>query len=261
MSPLAALGGALTALVLLAGPVRAEMPDFGPLDRLLAAHVRPGTAHGIALAQVDYAAWRRDPDHARAVAVLDRFDPARLAGREERLAFWINAYNLLAIKVVLDHGVTGSIKDAGSLLRPVWGRTAGRVGGREVSLGEIEHETLRPMGEPRVHFAIVCASLSCPDLRAEAYRPERLEAQLDDQVRTFLANPAKGMSAGGVVRVSRIFDWFEDDFGGADGVLAFLRRHTPGREPPVARVAGHLDYDWTLNAVPVSDAVSGAGRP
>lgn len=247
---LSALAIAAALAVPAAAPVRAEMPDLAPLDRLLAAHVRRGTAHGIALAQVDYAAWGSDPDHARAVAALEAFDPARLAGREERLAFWINAYNLLAVKLVLDTGVTGSIKDAGSLFRPVWGRTAGRVGGREVSLGEVEHRTLRPMGEPRVHFAIVCASLSCPDLRPEAYRPERLDAQLDDQARAFLANPKKGMAGGPGVRISRIFDWFEEDFGG--GVLAFLRRHTPDRETPVARVAGFLPYDWALNAAPAA---------
>lgn len=242
-SALLALGLALA----LAAPAAAEMPDIGPLDRLLHRHVAPGTTHGIALNQVDYAAWKADPDHPRAVAALAGFDPARLATRAERLAFWINAYNLLAVKTVLDTGVTGSIKDAGSLFRPVWKRTAGVVGGREVTLDEVEHRILRPMGEPRVHLTIVCASLSCPDLRPEAYDPARLDAQLDDQARRFLANPAKGMRGAGAVTVSRIFDWFEADFGGEAGVVRFLKHHAPQADPPPARIAGYLPYDWSLN--------------
>jgi hypothetical protein len=239
----------LLAAILIALPAAAgaEPADFAALDALLHRHVRPGVREGIPLNLVDYAAWARDPDHRRAVEALETFDPARLETRAERLAFWVNAYNLLAIRVVIEHGVPGSIKDAGNLFFPVWKRTAGTVGGRKVSLDEVEHGILRPMGEPRIHFAIVCASLSCPDLRPEAYVPERLDAQLDDQVKGFLANPAKGMVGDEAVRVSRIFDWFEADFGGEAGVVRFLRAHTPGRVPPVARVAGYLPYDWSLN--------------
>lgn len=246
--PGAALAGlALAALLLLPAAAGAGMPDLAPLDGLLQRHVRPGVTGGIPLNRVDYAAWARDPDYPRAVAALAGFDPARLVTREERLAFWIDAYNLLAVKTVLDTGVKDSIKDAGSLFRPVWKRTAGVVGGRPFSLDAIENGILRPLGEPRIHFAIVCASLSCPDLRAEAYRPERLDDQLDDQVRRFLANPAKGLQGNGEVRVSKIFNWFEADFGGEAGVVRFLRAHTPDRVPPVARIGGYLPYDWSLN--------------
>jgi len=243
----AALVGVALALAW-ASPAAAEMPDLTALDGLLQRHVHPGASGGIVLNQVDYAAWARDPDHPRALAAFAGFDPARLATREERLAFWINAYNLLAIRTVIDTGVTGSIKDAGRLFSPVWKRTAGVVGGKEVTLDGIEHRTLRPMGDPRIHLAIVCASLSCPDLRPEAYVPGRIDAQLDDQARRFLANPAKGMEGSGRVRVSRIFDWFEADFGGAGGVVRFLTRYAPERHPEAVR--GYLPYDWSLNAAP-----------
>jgi len=237
---------ALAALLALPGLAGAELPDLAPLDGLLHRHVHPGTTRGIPLNRVDYAAWAADPDYPRAVAALAGFDPARLATRAERLAFWIDAYNLLAIKTVLDTGVKDSIKDAGSLFRPVWKRTAGVVGGRPMSLDAVENDVLRPLGEPRIHFAIVCASLSCPDLRAEAYRPARLEAQLDDQASRFLANPAKGMRGNGEVRVSKIFDWFEADFGGEAGVVRFLRAHGPPGAG-VTGIAGYLPYDWSLN--------------
>lgn len=227
-------------------PAAAEMPDLKALDGLLHRHVHPGATRGIPLNRVDYASWAADPAYPKALAAFARFDPARLKTRAERLAFWIDAYNLLAIRTVIDTGVTGSIKDAGGWFRPVWKRPAGVVGGRERTLDGIEHGILRPLGEPRIHLAVVCASLSCPDLRPEAYTPDRLEAQLDDQARRFLANPAKGMAGNGSVRVSRIFDWFAADFGGPEGVVRFLKRHAPGRDPE--RVAGYLPYDWSLNA-------------
>ena len=110
------------------------------------------------------------------------------------------------------------------------------------------------MGEPRVHAAIVCASTSCPSLRREAYRPERIEAQLDDAVRSWLADAGKGLRVeSDRVRLSRIFDWFAGDFAAAGGVLAFARPHLAqavrealdllGPEPRLA----YFEYDWALN--------------
>ena len=120
-----------------------------------------------------------------------------LAGERERFAFWANAYNLLAIKAVLDQYPTRSIRDGGSLLQPIWKKKVGTVAGREYALDDIEHGILRrEFKEPRVHFAIVCASLSCPDLRPEPFGAERLDAQLDEQTRAFLANPTKGLAPG-----------------------------------------------------------------
>jgi len=223
---------------------------------LLTAHVRPGTIGGTRLALVDYRAVQRDPQYAAALRALTEAQPDQLAERGDRFAFWINAYNLLAIKVVLDQYPTRSIRDGGSLLRPIWKKPAGIVAGREVSLDEVEHGILRKeFRDPRVHVAIVCASVSCPDLRAEPYDGARLDEQLDDAARRFLANPAKGLVAGPdgtSARVSSIFDWFAGDFAAGGGVPAFLRRHA---DPAVAaRLAGltrdglsYLPYDWSLN--------------
>ncbi len=240
----------LAVAVLICGaarPAAAEMPDLSALDWLLKHHVSSGERHGVALHQIDYRAWSADPAYPRALAALNRFDPARLESDAERLAFWINAYNLLAIKVVIDHQVQGSIKDAGSLFRSVWKMDAGRVGGKPVSLDTIEHHILRPMGDPRIHMAIVCASVSCPDLRMEAYAPERLDAQLYEQARLFLTNHTKGMRGTGRVTVSKIFDWFAADFGGEDGVLRFISNHLPEGAARPIRIDGYFDYDWALN--------------
>ena len=116
-----------------------------------------------------------------------------------------------------------------------------------VTLDEIEHQILRPMGEPRIHFAIVCASLSCPDLRREAFTAERLDAQLQEQTQAFLDNVSKGLQLAGTrVEVSQIFDWFEEDFDSAGGVEAFVRRY---RElPDQIRLRADIPYNWNLNA-------------
>ena len=224
----------------------AQEPDWQDYAALLAAHVGPGERAGLTLNLVDYAALAADPHYPPALAALASFPLARLDGPRERIAVFINAYNLLAIKMVVDHQPLASIKDVGNLLWPVWKRVAGSVDGAAVSLDDIEHDRLRRAGEPRVHFAIVCASLSCPDLRAEPYRAARLDAQLDAQVTAFLANPGKGLRiAGNTVRVSKIFEWFAADFDAAGGVRQFIARYHD--LPHDAKIEPTLDYDWRLN--------------
>lgn len=229
---------------------------------LLARHVRPGRIDGVALNVVDYAGLRADPLYATAVGDLAKADPDALPAQSDRFAFWINAYNLLAIRTVAEHWPLAGIRDAGSFLWPVWKRPAGVVGGRTMSLDEIEHGILRPrFADPRVHFAVVCASVSCPDLRGEPYEGPRLAEQLDDAARTFLANPAKGLRVDPKARtlaVSSIFRWFGDDFAPGGGVVAFLRAKAA---PEVAAsLAGFtdadlswIDYDWSVNAASRAD--------
>jgi hypothetical protein len=223
---------------------------------LLARHVRQGTLDGITLHLVDYAALARDPSYRKALADLAATDPDRLASDAKRFAFWINAYNLLALKTVVDLYPVDSIKDGGNFLFPIWTKPAGEAGRRKVSLDEVEHGILRKQfHDPRVHVAIVCASVSCPDLRPEPYEAARLDAQLDDQATRFLANPSKGMRLapdGRTAEVSSIFKWFAEDFAARGGVAKFLRDHAP---PELrARMSGlddgglgYLDYDWSLN--------------
>lgn len=231
--------------------------DLEGYARLLARHTR--AVADIAGTRVAYGALRRDPDWPRLVASLAAAEPAGLASREARLAFWINAYNILAIDLVVQHFPKQSIRDIGSWLRPVWKRPAGRVGGRPISLDEIENEILRPMGEPRIHAAIVCASLSCPPLARQPYRAEHLDAQLDRDVRRWLADPGKGArvdEGADILWLSPILDWFADDFQASGGVRAFVREFGP--EEVVAWLRRHgeggrirfLDYDWRLNALP-----------
>ena len=221
--------------------------DHSLFDALLKQHVAVGL--------VDYDAFARAPTFPRYLSALDAA-PVDELPVSERLAFWINAYNVLAIDVVVAHYPVASIRDAGSLLRPVWKRPAGRIGGRTRSLDEIEHGILRPLGDPRVHAALVCASTSCPSLRREPYEAARIDAQLDDALRRFLADRRKGAAfdpAAGRLLLSRIFAWFEEDFASRGGVLAFVLPRLP-EEIRAAVAAGpgavrveHFDYDWRLN--------------
>ena len=133
---------------------------------------------------------------------------------------------------------------------------AGQIGGRSYSLDEIEHEILRPMGEPRIHGAIVCASISCPSLLRTPYRAGSVGAQMDESLRAWMRHPDKGMALdreNRVLRVSKVFDWFSEDFEAAGGIRPFVTRYAPPKESawlkgdkePVS--IRYFDYNWNLN--------------
>jgi len=250
----AKLSGLLLILFLIGpGPLLANpatLPVASPwdtYDALLKTYVSDGNKHGISLTLVDYTGLKRDPRFQQVLTAIAQYPRDQLNTKDKRLAFYINAYNLLAMKVVADHWPVDSIKDIGSLFRSVWKKKAGIVMGRELALDEIENDILRPMGDPHIHFAIVCASVSCPNLRTEPYRANLLQAQFDDQVRRFLGNPEKGMrQTGGAVTLSPIFDWFEEDFETSGGVLAFIQGYRS--EVPSDVDIRYIDYDWSVNA-------------
>ncbi len=244
---------AVGLLLVTAAPAGAGRFDHDLYDRVLAGYTR--ATDDVAGVRVDYARLRTAPEWPRLLASLAAVDLAALT-EAERFALWINAYNVLAIDVVRRHWPLESIRDVGSLWSPVWKREAGVVAGRTVTLHEIEHEILRPLGDPRIHGAIVCASTSCPSLRRESFRAARLDAQLDDTLRGWLANPQKGarVAADGV-RVSKIFDWFEEDFAAGGGVLAFVRRYLADDARAALDALGpspglsYFDDDWNVNAL------------
>jgi hypothetical protein len=238
------------ALLCLAPPSHALDEDV--YADVLTRYTRP--VRDVAGTRVAYRELARSPEWRRVVASLEAADPARLEGRAEKLAFWIDAYNVLAIDWIVRNHPVESIKDLGSLLWPVWRREAGRIGGRPYTLHQIEHEIIRPLDDPRTHAAVICASTSCPALRREPWRADRLDAQLDDAMRIWMADREKGLRVEptGEVTLSRIFDWFEEDFEAAGGVLTFAARYAPEAERewlernPQARVR-YFEYDWRAN--------------
>jgi hypothetical protein len=230
--------------------------DLALYRRLLESHTRP--VGGLVEVAVDYQGLAEDPDWNRLVRQVESARPSGF-DRNERLAYWINAYNILTIDLVLKHYPVESIKNIGSFFSPVWNVEVATIEGRAVSLGEIEHEILRPIGEPRIHAAIVCASLSCPPLARTPFQADRLDADLAAAMRTWLANPKKGVRidrASNQITISKIFDWFEEDFEASGGVLAVI---APALSPEDARwieqngadaALRTFPYDWSLNDIP-----------
>ncbi len=223
--------------------------DHSAWDRLLAG----GTKDGL----VDY---RFMLEHraelgaylkAAAEARLDRLAPDHLK------SLLINAYNALTVASILEHPRVASIRE----IPGVWTGRRHRVGGFDLTLDAIEHRILRPFfRDPRVHFALNCASRSCAPLPPWAYDGERLEAQLEERARTFLSDPKNVRVEGSKLRVSRYFDWYGSDFtaggwrGAAPSIPSYVTRHAaPGVAAFIARNGGKvsiefLDYDWSLNA-------------
>jgi len=232
----------------------AEPLDAALYAALLTRHTRATT--DLAGTRVDYRGLAASADWKRLLENVGRTDASQLASREERLAYWINVYNIFAIDLVLHHYPVDSIRDIGSLFTRVWKKEAGRIRGRPYTLHEIEHEILRPMFEPRIHAALVCASLSCPALRREPWSGADLDRQLSDTLRQWLADPRKGLAVDrerDTITVSKIFEWFAADFVEQGGVLAFVTRYAPAPEVDWIELHGRdaqvhtFDYDWSLN--------------
>ncbi len=249
---------ALVALVLtFAAPAvhaASPQPATDAWDRVLHAHENRGG--------MDYAALAADRKDLDAfLGSLAAVQPKAL-GKKEALAFWINAYNAVVVQHVLERypGIQSVKKVDGffdTLTYP--------VAGQEMTLDAIEAKG-RALGDPRIHFAVVCASTSCPDLRGEAYTGARLDAQLDDQVRTFLGNQQKGLrydAKANTVWLSSIFKWYAGDFTGGSTVVAFFARgavldwvidHAPAKMAAALKAknpsVSYLDYDWSLNDRP-----------
>ncbi|HEB89322.1 MAG TPA: DUF547 domain-containing protein [Deltaproteobacteria bacterium] len=249
------------ALAITAIEARADSAiDLDLYARLLQTHTR--SVPDIVGTRVDYRALRESPEWARLVQQVHSARPSRLKTRDQKLAFWINAYNILAIDLVAKHYPVSGIKEIGSFLSPVWDREVARIEGQPYSLGSIEHGILRKMGEPRIHAAIVCASVSCPPLSRKPFRPETLDADLSAAMKAFLANRRKGFvldRRNHVVRLSKIFDWFEDDFASTGGVLASIMPHLVPEDAAWLRAHGsdatirYFDYDWSLNDLASDD--------
>ena len=240
--------------VLVPNSTMAKNFNFSNWDVLLKKYVDSDIIDGIRLNTVNYEKLQLDPLFSQLVNDLKLFLPSQLQTHKEKLAFWINVYNVFAAKIVTENYPLKSIKDIGGLFNSVWKYKAGFIGGREYTLDEIEHKILRKMREPRVHAAIVCASISCPDLATDAFRPEMLNEQLDAQMRSFLANPGKGMrmdADGKRVFLSSIFDWFNEDFESRGGVLNFIQPYVAQKDRQVLQNFNlrivYMDYNWRLN--------------
>lgn len=228
--------------------------DHSRYDAILKRHVKAF--------RVDYASLKRDAEFPVYLDALSNANPRALGSRQEQIAFWINAYNAFTLKLIIDHYPVKSIADISALGKLTaffgdspWKREFFSVGGEKLSLDKIEHDILRgTFKEWRAHFALNCASISCPPLRNEAYVGHRLDAQLDEQARNFLNDALRNVIdlPSKTLYLSKIFDWYQDDFVKAAGSLQkFLARYVDDdlREKLLTETfkIEFLDYDWGLN--------------
>lgn len=205
-------------------------------------------------------------------------------GRNEQLAFWINAYNAFTVRVILDHypietwTFKGLVVPRNSIIQipGVWKKLSWKVAGQSLTLDQMEHSIIRPnFDEPRIHFSIVCASVGCPDLRSEAFTSSKLESQLQEQAVGYLHNANKGVRFDfekNRIRVSQIFKWFTEDFviesaepdglpyqsGDAKIILNFIKAYFTDQKYQALLQSKDLDfeflsYDWSLNEFSTTD--------
>lgn len=216
-------------------------------DSLLQEHVSPE-------GKVDYYGFQRDSVRLnKYLAALGSAHPNdKNWSSDERLAYWINAYNAFTIKIMVDNYPVKSIKDIKNgipFVNTVWDIKFINIEGQNYDLNNIEHGIIRErFKEPRIHFAVNCASVSCPSLRNEAFVADKLEQQLNEQALYFINDKSKN-SIGGPDQagLSKIFSWFSGDFKAThSSVIDFINQYSEVKLSPEAKIT-YLDYDWNAN--------------
>ncbi len=228
--------------------------DHSAWDGFLSSYVRPDST---GLNRVSYGGVTPGDKQALKsyIASLEAAKPTAM-NRDAAMAYWINLYNAKTVDLILDNYPVKSITKIGRGLFSFgpWDDKVVTVEGRELSLNEIEHGILRPIwNDPRIHYAVNCASIGCPNLAASAWDSGNLAGMLDQAARSYVNHPRGAAVENGRLIVSSIYDWYKVDFGGTDaGVIAHLKQYaSPDLAAALAGVNGISNdrYDWALNEV------------
>jgi hypothetical protein len=219
-----------------------ELSIWQPWDNLLAGAVTEG--------KINYTLMQRRKAFRTTLSNVAFADTNLLVGKDSQLAFYINSYNVFAIKGVLE----------GHSPITLWGRhryfktVTFKVGGKTVNLHQLEHNIIRPLGDPRIHFALACGAKGCPALRDEAYTADQLDLQLDDATREFINDSSRNQfdRDSKTAHLSMVFQWYEPDFAEPGGVLPFIASYI--NDPALAQELADGSYkvefqefDWKLN--------------
>jgi hypothetical protein len=210
-------------------------------NRLLGKYVTPNG--------VKYAEWKANAGDLQGIqSVVDGIAKENPSGLEKKqqLAFYLNAYNAWILHEALGKYPTKSVKDA--LFTFFTGKRI-KVAGQDMSFNALEKETIRSkFGEPRIHFALNCASRSCPPLNREAFRGDRVDEQMEKLAKAFV-NSERGINYSAqnkTAQLSKIFDWYKDDFKTEGGAISFINKRRATPLPPDVKIS-YQDYDWSLN--------------
>ena len=213
-----------------------EVFDHSKLNGLLQKHVSDQ-------GNVNYEGFKIDITTLRNyLSSLGANTPKDSWTKEDKLAYWINAYNALTIDLILRNPSIKSIKE----IDDPWDQKLWKLGIKYYDLNEIEHDILRKMNEPRIHFAIVCASVSCPKLQNQAFTASDLETQLTNATKEFLSDSSKNKLSTNKLELSKIFKWFTKDFKQGQSLIDFLNKYS-GIEISQKASISYKDYDWNLN--------------
>ena len=216
--------------------ISTSKPSHGVWNTLLKTHVDEN-------GNVSYSGFKKDAEKLEGyLSHLAQHPPSQTWSKEDSLAYYINLYNAATVKLIVDHHPVKSIKDIPNR----WGKKWIYVGNSILSLNYIEHEVLRNMNEPRIHFAINCASYSCPKLLNAAFVPEKMERQLNQVTRSFVNDPSKNRFDQESIQLSELFKWYRKDFTKKGSLLEYINQFLKN---PINKDADidYLDYDWSLN--------------
>ena len=192
--------------------------------------------------RVDYRGWLEETDNLDAyINLLQQLPPVETDSKNYKISYWINTYNALTVQLILFNYPIKSIKD----IKSPWSVKNFIIGQKKYSLGDIEHKILRKMNEPRIHFAINCASKSCPRLWNKAYQEKQLEYQLKKAAELFFKDESKNIITSNYLKLSRILLWFGKDFGSKKDKLHFIEKYSGIilKNPKI----DYFSYDWELN--------------
>ena len=206
-------------------------------DELLIKHVsRTG--------KVDYRGFQKDAKDLSTYINMLKMGYSRIEeySKQKKLAYWINAYNALTVDLIIRNYPLNSIKD----LKDPWDQRLWKFGDKWLNLNDIEHQILRKMDEPRIHFAIVCASESCPKLQYKAFTSENLETLLTTATKEFLSNTSKNEISENEIKLSKLFRWFKKDFEQNGSLVDFLNQYSDITISDNAKKS-FKDYNWDLN--------------
>ncbi|WP_417556758.1 DUF547 domain-containing protein [Mesoflavibacter zeaxanthinifaciens] len=201
------------------------------------------TKHVSESGEVNYKSFKKDSVKLRDyISYLSKNIPSDSATKNEKLAYWINLYNALTVDLIVRHYPINSIKD----IKNPWKQRLWKTANLSYNLDEIEHDILRKMNEPRIHFAIVCASISCPKLQNKAFKTNTLDAQLTKATKAFLADNTKNGITKNQLKLSKIFKWFSKDFETNGTVIDFINKYTSTIISEDAKI-NYKEYNWNLN--------------